>query len=188
MSYTKPDFEEAGINWMDDVEDPSSISQESYEYIIGEARKRLRELGDTSKAITTNSIRFLFFYITGIASLSAFCMKRMFLMDGDKGAPIILLIAIAAIAIIVVSKLLRFVKSRDYIEGGSDPAEIFAQQTFAEGWDDLKAVYYAEILRSQTKIDLMRRLNNSRLASYNSVVFLTGIILAILPILILTLL
>jgi hypothetical protein len=157
------------------------VSVESYQFVLEQAKERLEEAINESRAITTSGMKILLIYVTVLPGLAGYIFsdQRRFNLDFIT---IIVVSVIAIFATYIFTLLISLIAPGRLFSKGSQPKDIFKEEIFIDhdSQTAFKNLLFNEIERIQLKIERIQTNNKKRINQYKSVLQASLILVALL--------
>lgn len=155
--------------WTIDVNNWEEVSEQSYQLILSEADKALKDISEDSEKTTTRVYNVITVLIVLFSAVISGMIKSFFDTTYYK-----LSIPLFIVAIILASaayKMYKLIKPRGLFRIGTEPEIIFSSRNFdvpgdSDG-DKIKRVYINIIEQYQEKIVLNEEINKKRISAFN---------------------
>ena len=155
--------------WTTDIKDWEEVSTDSYQLILSEADKALKDISDDSEKTTTrvyNVITVLIILFGAVISgmLKSFSDETYYKLS-------IPFFIVALMLTNAAYKMYKLIKPRDIFRIGTEPEIILASRNFDVSGDNdddkIKRVYINIIEQYQEKIVLNENINKERISLFN---------------------
>jgi hypothetical protein len=154
--------------WNDIVKDWETIPISAYEFLFNQAKDRYDEVMSESESITNKSINLLTVVIGGMTGFVGYNFTS------NPNEAFIVLLTLLFISDFIALGVLLFPKKIS--QRGSPPNEVFIDYLDNHDLIDdekTKLVYYHELIRYQSRLELMNKKNSSRQNAYGIALILT---------------
>jgi hypothetical protein len=169
------------VLWNEEINTWKSVSVESYQFVLGQAKERLDEVINEARTITTSGMKILLVYVTTLPGLAGY------IFSGHNGfnrgfIAIIVVSVLSLFAIYIFTLLISLIAPGRIYYKGSQPKDIFKEEIFIinDSQMALKNLLFVEINRIQHKIERIQTNNNKRINQYKSVLRVSLILVAVL--------
>lgn len=152
-------------NWKTDIQDWTRVNKDLANFYLSQAETHLKANIDLSDRITARSTWLLSVIIPIAAVTTSYILNHAFIKETN---PYLLYMACASLLAILVCLLVLaiLVGVRNWMPPGGQPKEILTSKMVDTELDTDKqyvAIVLGEIERTQTKIDITKRINYRRL-------------------------
>lgn len=149
-------------------ENENKLSINEAKFILEQAEKSLKEIGDQSQVIVQRTTTLTTLIAGVLITIIAFSVQRL---ETEKSIDVIFIVSIIAIIYLLYLcfGLVKNIKGRDYYPIGSEPQTLLIDKFFEAPNDKIREVwfYITEIRRYQEKIDFNKYTNENRWEKFN---------------------
>jgi 4-amino-4-deoxy-L-arabinose transferase-like glycosyltransferase len=149
-------------------ENEDKITKDEAKFILDQAEKSLKEIGDLSKEIVGRSTTLISIVSGVLIAIVAFIANK-WETKGQFDSTLVTAILLAFYLFFICFRLTRNFKAQDYYPLGTEPAKLMVNDFFTAPTEEKREIwfYIAEIKRCQIKIEINRERNNERWKNFN---------------------
>ncbi len=155
--------------WRHGLKDWEKVSKDSYKFVFDQSEKRLKEILDEGKNITTRSYG-LIGIIAPLLTASLGVIIKKYLNDNLNQLLFMICVIDSLILLVSLYLLLQLIKVRHVWYAGTEPDKIFLPRYMEipglNEDEQLKYLYLSEIEQNQHRISSNRNANNNRIGIF----------------------